>query len=498
MTFELRSLVWGLGAVALVACNGKDEADSDTDLDTDADADADADADTDTDTDTDTQTTDTDTALPVTERTDVIPLSPTGIDALYAVVAHPDGGFVAAGVWTPTPDATADREMVVARFTDAGDLDAAFGTGGVFRINVVAAGAGELARGVAVQSTGHIVFAGAVEADPTAQGLAVNDRNVAVVRLNPDGTLDSGFGDGGVTLLDMGKGMEVVDDLGVASWAGADAFWWLGVTATDEIVVSGATRSPAGGERTDTDFAVFRLTPTGMPDAAFGKKGLFTLDIEQANASGRNAFVLADGAILVGGYANTPSFGTVQPVLFKVTPDGDLDQTFADDGVFHDEVLAEAAEIYAITVVGGQIVTAGYGRSSEFDSLDWLSLRFDADGKRDFTWGSSGVLQVDVNGFTDQARNIVALPDGRALIVGAGSLADTFLDGAFGVTEADGTLASPGAVLHDFGGISDMMWSAAVSNDERAVAIVGVRGVGSTQTDVANDDATLWLLNVPQ
>ncbi len=54
--------------------------------------------------------------------------------------------------------------MVVARLTTDGILDPTFGVGGVASINLVTAGTAETARGIAIQSDGKIVIAGALEA----------------------------------------------------------------------------------------------------------------------------------------------------------------------------------------------------------------------------------------------------------------------------------------------------------------------------------------------
>lgn len=443
---------------------------------------------------------DTDSGEPDREvRAELVPLSATGSDAFYAVAFAADGGFYAAGFVADSVDATADREMAIARFTAEGDLDTTFGTDGVVRINVAEGGtSGELARGVVVQSTGKVVVAGSIEHDVAAEGTAASDRDIALLRLNADGTVDTDFGKDGVLVLDLNTGVETVDDSGEASWSGADAFYDLELAAGDALVIHGATRADGYEDdgttpRSDTDFALVRLSADGELDASFADGGVFTLDIEAANASARHVTVLSDGSLVGGGYANTPTFGTTQPVVYKVTPDGELDASFADEGLFHQEVLAEVAEVYAVTVVGDALVTAGYGRNTSDDANDWLSLRLDMEGNLDSSWGSNGAVQFDYAGFGDSARTILTLPSGEPLIVGGMAVADSVTDAAYGVPQADGTLGS-GPVLYDFGGVSDMFWGASVSPDQSTVAIVGVKGAGSGATADDNDDAAIYLL----
>jgi uncharacterized delta-60 repeat protein len=72
----------------------------------------------------------------------------------YGVGIEPAGGIVVAGtVGTQPPH----FDMVVVRYTPAGDLDSSFGTGGIVRTDL---GADERAYGMRIQSDGRIVVAG--------------------------------------------------------------------------------------------------------------------------------------------------------------------------------------------------------------------------------------------------------------------------------------------------------------------------------------------------
>src|SRR5256885_2114585 len=82
-----------------------------------------------------------------------------------------------------------------------GDLDPSFGVGGKVVKNLTPAGIppgqiNDVARGVAIDSAGRIVIAGA----------AGND--FAVLRYQPDGSLDSSFGTGGVVETDFSAGID--------------------------------------------------------------------------------------------------------------------------------------------------------------------------------------------------------------------------------------------------------------------------------------------------
>lgn len=426
---------------------------------------------------------------------DLFQLSKTGHDVFYGAAYDDTGRLLAVGFRAEGIDSASDRAMVVARFTKDGELDPTFGSDGVAVKNVKVGGNGETARGIIVQSTGKIVIGGTVEG-----GTVAGDRDVALVRFNTDGTVDETFGAEGVVVLDFNVGHEKVDG-GLAS---PDNLWNL-VASGDQIVVHGNQRAQgttAGGEpREDNDWVVVRLTADGALDDTFGTGGKFTLDIDNVSGNARAALVLADGSVIGTGYSKTPSAGnTTQAVVYKVDNTGKLDTTFGVNGVFHDVVLPETTEIYALAQQGDKFVSTGYGRPSGGDDLDWVSLRLNADGSLDTTWGDDGAVLIDYAGFNDNARNLVALPDGRFVMVGGGRTDASTVDAMVAVLKADGTLDTSfhqtGKKIWDLGGLSDMFWGVAVSPIDGTVAVVGAKAVGAEATAANNDDAAVLFLSL--
>lgn len=90
---------------------------------------------------------------------------PSG-EAARAVALHDDGMIVAAGHWV-TP--TFSGDFALARYSDAGVLDASFGVGG--KVTTDFNGASEAANGLAIQEDGGIVAAG-VAAPPSGTAMA--------------------------------------------------------------------------------------------------------------------------------------------------------------------------------------------------------------------------------------------------------------------------------------------------------------------------------------
>lgn len=139
------------------------------------------------------------------------------------------------------------------------------------------------------------------------------------------GDLDPNFGEGGTVKL-----KSLTDKFG--------SVWDLALTSERKILAIGGTY--------DNEFIVARLTENGKPDTSFGVaasgfvKGQFSKD----NSSlGRSVSVLGDGKILaVGTYIKNDQ---VLPAASRLFPNGELDETFGQDGYFVLPPLTPSAEV---------------------------------------------------------------------------------------------------------------------------------------------------------
>lgn len=472
-----------------------------------------------------------------------VEISALGNDGLFAAAYGPDGKLYVAGYTQPGTGASEDRSTVVVRLTDTGAIDTtwATATGGIVTVNVKATsgtgGQGELPRGLAFQGT-KIIVAGTVETYATAQSnTAYNaDRDVYVLRLNADGSLDNTFGDTattvptpGIHILPLNSGVLNIAGTGVS---GADAQWGLNVLPDNKIIVTAATRNngmttdTVPVPRTDTDFAVVKLTADGAQDASFGlvggTPGVFTLDVAQASASVRTASVLSDGKLIVTGYSSYG--GSQRPVIFKLLANGSaLDPSFGAAGIFS-EPVGTAAEAYgALVQASGKLVTVGYGRATSANTTsDILSIRLTAAGVLDTTYGTSGRTWFDVGGLGDNGRAVV-LSDDRPVLLGGGSLSSGQQDavitvlstegktlgsigsggsGGAGGSGGSGGAAAPftsfgtpfGCKAYDFGSISDFFWAGAVAPNGK-IAAVGLTGHAQGSTE--DTDGVFVLIDKP-
>ncbi len=442
-----------------------------------------------------------------------IPLSVAGPDQLQSVVAGPSGSFYAAGFAAAGP---ADPKYVtVAKILSTGGLDPTFGgvdgiatvtevefVGGNAEVNVALQPGLPVSPGTvpALPGTGKIVVAATVA---HTGGLA-GDRDIAVFRLNTDGTLDTTFAAAapvpGVLVLNLNDAVDADPGIAVAL-AGLDAARGIAVDASSGLIYVHALQRGEGTipgtatPRIDADFAVVRITADGDLDNSFaGGDGKFLLDIANQNATARAGLhVLPSGSVIAGGYTNSGIVGwstTVQPVLYKLTPEGELDPDFADGGIYHETVLGAQTEIYSFAVHGSQLVTSGYGREAAAPNINvWISLRFDvATGVRDEDFGGAvkGAVLVVPSALSSNCRSAAALPGGKTLLIGSTG-SGTARDAVFAVLNAEGKLdPAYGAAAQVFQlgtDTDDSFWSGAVSGTN--AMIVGYSGAAGAENSYA-------------
>ncbi|MFT3953748.1 MAG: delta-60 repeat domain-containing protein [Piscinibacter sp.] len=136
-----------------------------------------------------------------------------------------------------------EGDFAAVRYLADGQLDGGFGSGG--KVGALFGSTIGAARAVLATPQGQLVLAGS----------SMND--VALARLNADGTLDAGFGTGG----------RVITALAADNWDAATA---LVRQADGKLIVGGWVYEGAGSAG---NFALLRYSGDGAADATFGSAG---------------------------------------------------------------------------------------------------------------------------------------------------------------------------------------------------------------------------------
>jgi uncharacterized delta-60 repeat protein len=188
-----------------------------------------------------------------------------------------DGKIVAVGY----SDAGGSYDFALARYNTDGSLDLGFGSGGIVLTDFSGSGSDDLARTIAIQTDGKIVAAGRSDAG--------GGDDFALARYNTDGSLDLGFGSGGIVLTDFSGG-------GSTDYTNA-----LAIQTDGKIVAAG--RSDAGGSY---DFPLARYNTDGSLDLGFGSGGIVLTDFSGGGSwdEALAVAIQADGKIVAAGYSD--------------------------------------------------------------------------------------------------------------------------------------------------------------------------------------------------
>ena len=117
------------------------------------------------------------------------------------IAIQPDGKILAAGHSGIFHDTIQEPlSMMVARYNADGSLDATFGSGGIVTTEI---GTYAKAWTIAIQADGKIVIAG--------RSGTIFQSDFTLVRYNPNGSLDTSFGTGGIVITSFGAFSQIED-----------------------------------------------------------------------------------------------------------------------------------------------------------------------------------------------------------------------------------------------------------------------------------------------
>jgi uncharacterized delta-60 repeat protein len=426
-------------------------------------------------------------------------------DIANSLALQPDGKIVAAGLATSVI-AGFNSSYGLARYNINGSLDSTFGSGGKIATDF---NTGDEAHAVAIQPGGKIIAVGTTSNETTGA-------DFGLIRYNPNGSLDTGFGSGGKVATDFGlheganaialqpdgkfvvAGFKVTEgsitrgfalarytpngdlDIGFGSAGKVTTSFFsdtnrangVAIQLDGKIVVVGLTRR----ETTSGEFALARFNSNGRLDPTFGSGGQVVTDLFSSEDQANAVAIQPNGKILVTGFTNTITGGQ-DFALVRYNSDGSLDSTFGSGGKVatsffgFDEARAISLQSDGKIIIAGR-TQAGFG----FEGSDFALARYDVDGSLDPTFGSGGKVVTDLFNNSDRANALALQPDGK--IVAAGSAwtnsSSVSEDFALARYNTDGSLdtsfGSGGKVLTDYFGISDLINSIALQHDGKIVA----------------------------
>jgi uncharacterized delta-60 repeat protein len=373
-------------------------------------------------------------------------------DIANAIALQADGKLVVVGT-TYTNNDYSDEDFAIARYNPDGSLDTSFGTNG--RVTTDFPGLAAVASSVLVQPDGKILVAGGAFPLFTFLG------NFELARYNPDGSLDAGFGDGGIVTTVFPHG----------SYAFA-----LALQPDGKIVAAGTDYVNFSSEaNSDTDFAIARYDTDGSPDFSFGSGGQVTTDFERLNDDAFAVLVRPDGRIVAVG-SSRDRLSDYDFAAARYLSNGQLDAAFGTAGKTSTDFGRgfDRARTAALQP-DGSVVAAGFAIRRNGSHENFAAVRYLPDGALDTALGSDGKVQVSFGSCCQFANRALLQGDGRIVLVGFADSESSDSDFLLARLNANGaldpTFGIAGRVRTSFGDLNGGAYGAALQPDGRIVAV---------------------------
>jgi uncharacterized delta-60 repeat protein len=396
--------------------------------------------------------------------TEITPTNPNySADAeAIAVAIQPGNAFqpdriVVAGYGT---SGAGNKDFALVRYNADGSHDTSFDGDGIL---TTAIGAGnDSGNAMVIQGTGFefskitVVGSGSVDFNS----------DVAIVRYNTNGSLDTSFDNDGKNTTDVGNYRASAN--GVA------------IQTDGKIVMAGSSRSVVA-----FDFAVSRYNPDGTPDMSFDGDGKVVTQLSGDGDEANAVAIQTDGKIVVAGYRF--NLTNTDFAVVRYNPDGSFDTSFDGDGKVSTPVgtgndIGRAVAIQA----DGKIVVAGVSFSGS--SASFALVRYHTNGSLDASFDTDGKVTTPIGAGNDQGNALAIQTDGRIIVAGFvfnGSNTD------FGVVRynlngsLDTSFDGDGKVITPIGAGGDAGYAAAIQADGKIVV------AGSSSNGANNDFAVV-------
>jgi uncharacterized delta-60 repeat protein len=300
-----------------------------------------------------------------------------------------------------------DNDFVVYRLKSDGQLDKTFnGPNGGWK--VIGFNGSDVATGVALDSNNKIVVVGTRDS-----------QDIAVTRLNDDGTLDTSFNAAGLGGVAAGK--MVIDTVDTLIASGVD-------TVGASIYISGTYSSAA----VISDFLIAKVRSDGIADPGFGVNGYVNRNIGLIGTldAATSIEAVSDTEIYVAGTTDVAAGGARDWAVAKVNSSGVYDNTFNGNGRRSFDpnsvnlgVLRTLDSANAIKMdTSGRLVIAG--SSGGASDSDFAVARMTTTGSFDNTFNLDGVRIYGVNNL-EYGTSLAFTSDGSIVVGGYADLNGT-------------------------------------------------------------------------
>ncbi|MCX7092862.1 MAG: hypothetical protein NTY50_05360 [Methylobacter sp.] len=297
------------------------------------------------------------------------------------IIPQPNGSILLAA--SPFSENPTLIDFCLERHNSDGSLDTSFSGDGKVTIDL---GGYDSLSSTVVQTDGKILLAGQsgmTDFHPLS--------NFSLVRYNLDGSLDTGFSDDGIVIIeDINRFTPSVSE-----------------QADHKIMVSGYGYTEANLDMVNAYVTKMRFNSDGTLDTGFGIDGKVSFNVG-SNVRINTFAEQNDGKMLLTGADSSATLIS----LVRFNADGSLDSSFGDQGIvstglsmstFLDSLQAD-----------GKILLAGFIHAN-----DSVLMRYNSDGTLDTSFGGDGIVPINLI----DNYSVTVQSDGK-IVVGGSSNGD--------------------------------------------------------------------------
>ncbi len=292
-------------------------------------------------------------------------------EVILSSIVNPDGTIIAAGSLKPT--GVNDPSLLLIKYLKDGSLDTSWSNSGIMQFDLMP-GNDEIIVKLARQADGKLLaLIRAFNPNPFLQ--------IALMRFNTDGTIDTNFGIGGVVFNNMG-GNQFTDA------------WGLEIQLDGKILLAGST-SQSLYPASSRDIVVLRYNSDGTLDTSFAGTGHIQFDNAGDYDVAYTIAVQPDRKIIVAGGSidnnNTP-LSQQDGIILRFHPNGKLDRTFGSNGVVTFDAKVKKGEFFGDIAIDDQdnIIAVASGELN--NKVAMMVVRYLSNGTIDTSFANSGVF----------------------------------------------------------------------------------------------------------
>jgi serralysin len=315
-----------------------------------------------------------------------------------SIAVQADGKILLAG--NSSSDRNPTHDFFLARYNADGSLDRHFSGDGLVTLNV---GYASYGSDVTLQADGKILLGG------SSINAKTHNLEFALVRYNPNGSLDTSFsGDGSVTT-------------GIGTDASGNT---VTVQANGKILLGGTSTNP---KTQQNEFTLMRYNPNGSLDKGFSGDGIVTTHLGNWSSAGSSVTVQADSNILLGGTSTNPKTDQHEFTLVRYNPNGSLDSHFSQDGIVTTHLANRSFEGNSVTVqADGKILLGGTSTNPKTDQQEFILVRYNADGSLDKGFSGDGMVTTHLGNTSFEGNSVTVQADGKILLGGTSTDPKTY------------------------------------------------------------------------